>query len=290
MQNSELFFNYLSWSNPWLVAIALNTFLLAIATLAPKKLLTPAGQLHGWLLGVIIWGSLGWQGYTVVMFYFLVGSGVTRIGKAQKEAEGIAEKRSGARGPENVWGSALTATLCAVAVLALSIFPDTGLGDTGGILGDTGKMPVPQDAIWPVSQDVIFLLLLGYAASFCTKLSDTCASEIGKAYGKHTFLITTLQPVPRGTEGAVSLEGTIAGIVGSILMALVSWAVGLIDLTGIVFCVVAAFIATNIESVIGATVQSKFEWLTNEVVNFFNTLIGAIAAIVLASAWRTFFA
>ncbi|MEG4118715.1 TIGR00297 family protein [Microcoleus sp. N9_B4] len=277
MQNSELFFNYLSWSNPWLVAIALNTVLLAIATIAPKKLLTPAGQFHGWVLGVLIWGCLGWQGYAVVMFYFLVGSGVTRIGKAQKEAEGIAEKRSGARGPENVWGSALTATLCALGVLALSI-----LGETGNILGETGKMPVLQDAI--------SLLLLGYAASFCTKLSDTCASEIGKAYGKRTFLITSLQPVPRGTEGAVSLEGTIAGIVGSILIALLSWAVGLIDLTGIVFCVIAAFIATNIESVIGATVQSKFEWLTNEVVNFFNTLIGAIAAIILAATWRAFLA
>ncbi len=270
MQDSELFFNYLSWSNPWLVAIALNTILLAIAVIIPKKLLTDAGQFHGWLLGVIIWGCLGWQGYAVVMFYFLVGSGVTRIGKAQKEAEGIAEKRSGTRGPENVWGSALTATFCAVGVLALSI------------LGETGKMPVPQD--------LISLLLLGYAASFCTKLSDTCASEIGKAYGSRTFLITTLGPVPRGTEGAVSLEGTIAGIVGSILMALVSSAVGLIDLTGIIFCVVAAFIATNIESLIGATIQSKFEWLTNEVVNFFNTLIGAIAAIVLASVWTTFFA
>ena len=270
MQNSELFFNYLSWSNAWLVAIALNTILLAIAAIAPKKLLTPAGQLHGWLLGVIIWGSLGWQGYAVVMFYFLVGSGVTRIGKAQKEAEGIAEKRSGARGPENVWGSALTATLCALTVLVLSI------------LGETGKMPVPQY--------VISWLLLGYAASFCTKLSDTTASEIGKAYGKRTFLITTLRPVPRGTEGAVSLEGTLAGIVASIAIALVSWAVGLIDLTGIAFCVIAAFIATNIESVIGATVQSQLEWLTNEVVNFFNTLIGAIAAIILAWAWKAFLA
>ena len=124
---------------------------------------------------------------------------------------------------------------------------------------------------------------------FCTKLSDTCASEIGKAYGKHTFLITTLQPVPRGTEGAVSLEGTIAGIVGSILIAFLSWAVGLIDLTGVVFCIIAAFIATNIESVIGATVQSKFEWLTNEVVNFFNTLIGAICAIVWLRCLESFF-
>jgi uncharacterized membrane protein len=277
MQNSELLFNYLSWSNPWLVAIALNTFLLTIATIAPKKLLTPAGQFHGWLLGVIIWGCLGWQGYAVVMFYFLVGSGVTRIGKAEKEAEGIAEKRSGVRGPENVWGSALTATLCAVGVLGFSI-----LGETGNILGETGKMPVLQDAI--------SLLLLGYAASFSTKLSDTSASEIGKAYGKRTFLITTLKPVPRGTEGAVSLEGTLAGVVASIAIALLSWAVGLIDFTGIVFCVISAFIATNIESVIGATVQSKFEWLTNEVVNFLNTLIGAIAAILLASVWRAFLA
>lgn len=292
MQNSELFFNYLSWSNPWLVAIALNTILLAIATIAPKKLLTPAGQFHGWLLGVIIWGCLGWQGYAVVMFYFLVGSSVTRIGKAQKEAEGIAEKRSGARGPENVWGSALTATVCALGVLALSMLGETGkiLGETASILQQTGKMPVPQNLILPVPQEVISWLLLGYAASFCTKLSDTSASEIGKAYGKRTFLITTLKPVPRGTEGAVSLEGTLAGIAASIAIALLAWAVGLIDLTGIAFCVIAAFIATNIESVIGATVQSKFEWLTNEVVNFVNTLIGAIAAIILALVWRAFLA
>ncbi|NJS13072.1 MAG: DUF92 domain-containing protein [Microcoleus sp. CSU_2_2] len=296
MQNSELFFNYLSWSNPWLVAIALNTVLLAIASISPKKLLTPAGQFHGWLLGVLIWGCLGWRGYAVVMFYFLVGSGVTRIGKAQKEAEGIAEKRSGARGPENVWGSALTATLCALGVLVLSILGETGqifgetgqifggtgqiFGETSQILGGTGKMPVPQDAI--------SLLLLGYVASFCTKLSDTCASEIGKAYGKRTFLITTLRLVPRGTEGAVSLEGTLAGIAGSVAIALLAWVVGLINLTGFAFCVIAAFIATNIESVIGATVQSKFEWLTNEVVNFFNTLIGAIVAMLLACAWTAF--
>jgi uncharacterized protein (TIGR00297 family) len=243
------------WYSPWLIAAGLNSVLLAIAFFIPKKLLTPAGYLHAWILGVLIWGTLGWQGYAVVMFYFLVGSAVTRIGMAQKEAEGIAEKRAGARGPENVWGSALTGTLCAVATL----FWDSPLKE---------------------------LFLLAYVASFSTKLADTTASEVGKAYGKRTFLITTLQPVPRGTEGAVSLEGTLAGIVASVAIALVGWGVGLINLWGIFWCVLAAFIATNIESLIGATLQSRLAWLTNEIVNIINTTIGAIAAILLALTWN----
>jgi uncharacterized protein (TIGR00297 family) len=243
------------WYSPWLIAAGLNSVLLAIAFFIPKKLLTPGGYFHAWILGVLIWGTLGWQGYTVVMFYFLVGSVVTRIGMAQKEAEGIAEKRAGARGPENVWGSALTGTLCAVATL----FWDSPLKD---------------------------LFLLAYVASFNTKLADTTASEVGKAYGKRTFLITTLQPVPRGTEGAVSLAGTLAGIVASVAIALVGWGVGLINFWGIFWCVLAAFIATNIESLIGATLQSRLAWLTNEIVNIINTTIGAIAAVLLALTWN----
>lgn len=256
-------FSFISALNPWLVGVGLNTILLSIVWFAPKKLLTPAGVFHAWLLGILIWGTLGWQGYVVVMFYFLVGSGVTRIGMAQKEAEGIAEKRSGARGPENVWGSALTGALCAVGF---------GLINTGLILPNH-QFPIPNHQS---------LLLLGYVASFSTKLADTCASEVGKAYGKSTFLITTLQPVPRGTEGAVSLEGTLAGVVGSIAIAIIGWGVGLISPLGIIWCALAAFIATNLESVIGATLQSKYTWLTNEVVNILNTLIGAIAAMLLA--------
>lgn len=260
---------FINSANPWLVGVGLNTILLGLAGIAPKKLLTPAGLFHAWGLGVLIWGTLGWQGYLVVMFYFLVGSGVTRIGMAQKEAEGIAEKRSGARGPENVWGSALIGTLCAVGVGVIN----------SGLLGTNIQTFVPN----PVS-----LLLLAFVASFSTKLSDTSASEVGKAYGKTTYLITTLQPVPRGTEGAVSLEGTLAGVVASIAIACVGWAVGFIDLLGIGWCILAAFMATNLESVIGATLQTKYTWLTNEIVNIFNTLIGAIAAILFAWLWTIF--
>ncbi len=64
---------------------------------------------NAWLLGVIVWGALGWRAYVVTLFYFFVGSAVTKVGMAQKEAYGIAEARGGVRGPGNVWGSALPA-------------------------------------------------------------------------------------------------------------------------------------------------------------------------------------
>jgi len=241
---------------PWLVGALLNALLLAVAWGLPKKLLTPAGYLHAWGLGVLVWGCLGWAGYGVVMVYFLVGSGATRIGMVRKEAAGIAEARSGARGPENVWGSALVGAICALAAWAL--------------------------ATWGTSAVVLRwvpLLLLGYVSSFSTKLSDTMASEVGKAYGQRTFLITTFKPVPAGTEGAVSLEGTLAGVAGAAVIALAGWGVGLMPLAGVGMCLGAAFVATNAESLIGATLQTRWDWLTNEQVNILNTAIGAALAM-----------
>ena len=126
------------------------------------------------------------------------------------------------------------------------------------------------------------LLILGFVASLSTKLSDTSATEIGKAYGQRTFLITTLQPVPRGTEGAVSLEGTLAGVAGSLVLAVAAWGLGFIPALGIAICAVAAFIATTVESLIGATLEDRLPGLTHDVVNIINTLIGAVVAIALA--------
>ncbi|MEB3290962.1 MAG: TIGR00297 family protein [Leptolyngbya sp.] len=248
--------------SPWGVGALVNTILLGLAWVLPKKLLTPAGYLNAWGLGVLVWGALGWRGYGVVMVYFLLGSAVTRVGLARKLAAGIAEGRSGVRGPENVWGSALVGALCALGLVVLSETSRAG-----------------ELSPWPQ------LLALAYVSSFSTKLADTTASEVGKAYGQRTFLITTLRPVPPGTEGAVSVEGTLAGVVGSLAIALVGWGVGLISAWGIPLCLVAAFIATNLESVIGATLQTRIPWLTNELVNILNTAIGAALAIVLGYGW-----
>ena len=74
--------------HPWLVAIALNSVLAIVATIIPKKLLTPAGLINAWGLGVVIWGTLGWRGYGVVLFYFSGGFGSDSDWDGSKRSRG----------------------------------------------------------------------------------------------------------------------------------------------------------------------------------------------------------
>ncbi|KAG5188731.1 integral membrane protein DUF92-domain-containing protein [Tribonema minus] len=232
-------------------ALTINSvgFGLFIGSGKAEKLLTPQGAAHAYVLGNILWYALGWRGWTTCVLYLLAGSAVTKVKMAEKTARGIAEGRGGRRGPENVWGSAATGAACALACV-----------------------------VWPQRAA---LLRVGYAASLATKLGDTFASEIGKAYGRTTYLITTLRPVPAGTEGAVSLEGTAAGVGGSLIIAWYAAAIGLMPASAIGVCAVAAFVACNVESVLGATTQGKTAWLTNEVINFVNTTVGAAVGMAL---------
>lgn len=225
-------------------------------------MLTSDGLVAAFLLGILLWTCLSWQGYILCLSFLVFGSTVTKIGREKKEALGIAEKRGGARGPENIIGAAGIAALCAICALIADY-----LSKTNPNLQILGKL--------------YQFILVGYTASIATKMSDTTASEVGKAYGSTTYLVTSFQRVPKGTEGAVSLEGTLAGAFASILAGLYGLGVGLLTTWGDVgVVVIAAFIATTAESFIGAAIQEKYEW-SNEFVNFVNTAIGAIAAVTL---------
>ena len=125
----------------------------------------------------------------------------------------------------------------------------------------------------------VVLFKVGFAASFAAKLADTFGSEIGKRFGKDTYLITSLKKVERGTEGGISIEGTLASIFGAIFMAFIMLRLSIIS-TKYHFIVVAVsgFLATISESIIGAKFQNKYK-LSNELVNVIQTSIASVFAI-----------
>jgi uncharacterized protein (TIGR00297 family) len=135
--------------------------------------------------------------------------------------------------------------------------------------------------VFAVTTPYGLLFLRALAGAFATAAADTVSSEVGQLWGRRTFLITTFRPVPRGTEGAVSLEGTAAGVAASLVLGGLGAALGLFPWTGAAVVAVAAFLGTTLESVLGATVEHR-GWLDNEAMNFLNTLIGAVAAAAMA--------
>ncbi len=233
--------------NSFTIGFIINFFLIFVFRRYP--IMTKGGWMSAGILGTLLWGSLGWKGWISVVLYLLLGSLVTKIGFKYKNKLGIAEKRGGRRGPENVLGSASTGLFLALMI----------------------KLNLAN----------LILLKVGFAASFAAKLADTFGSEIGKRYGKNTFLITTFKKVRQGTEGAISLEGTIASLFGALIMSFVMFILGFITIEkGFFIVCFSGFAATIFESFIGATFQDKFN-LSNEAVNAIQTSFSATLAILL---------
>ena len=139
-------------------------------------------------------------------------------------------------------------------------------------------------AVRPGSDVAALLLTVAYAAAVATAAADTCSSEVGKAYGRRTFLITTLRPVPPGTEGAVSLEGTLAGLAGGAVVGAVGAAVGLYSVPMAALVAVAGLLGSLVESALGTVAENK-GWMGNDLLNAFNTAAGAGIAVGLI--WMT---
>lgn len=76
-----------------------------------------------------------------------------------------------------------------------------------------------------------------------------------------------MQPLSSRRRVRASLTCALAGVVGSLILALFGVLARQITPVGVLFCLVAAFIATTAESYIGATLQGRIPWMTNEVVS-----------------------
>jgi uncharacterized protein (TIGR00297 family) len=222
----------------------------AIAALALfARTIDLPGALSAVGIGTAITAGLGLPGLALMVAFFVIGSAATRLGYAQKVARGIAQERGGARGWRHAWANGgVPAFLALMAGLSAPPLRD--------------------------------LLVLAYAAAVATAAADTCSSEVGKAFGRRTFLVTTLRPVPPGTEGAISLEGTLGGLGGAILVAATGALLGLYGGSAAALIALAGLLGSLAESVVG-TVAEKRGWLDNNLLNALNTAIGAVLVVLL---------
>jgi uncharacterized protein (TIGR00297 family) len=166
------------------------------------RLLTFGGSVLGaimaWLLILaepLLFGFLGG--------FFLLGNLATRVGFARKLARGIAEARGGRRGAAEVFGAmGIAAWMTPLAHAALSSPP---------LDGGAGELP---------SALHFHQALLVCIAPLIAKTMDTVSSEIGKAVGGKTLSLRSFRLVAPGTDGGVSLAGTLCGFAAATWMAL----------------------------------------------------------------------
>jgi uncharacterized protein (TIGR00297 family) len=232
------------WTKYGLLALILIAGV--IYSIAARKL-TVAAALTGVLVACLVFAGAGYTGIAMMTTFFILGSAATswQFNKKQNFVA-VAESKSG-----RTVGQVLA---------------NAGVAAITGVLG----LLFPQ---------YTHLLVLMMAASFASATADTLSSELGTVYGRRFFNIITLKPDQRGLDGVISLEGTLIGIAGSIIIAVV-YAIGFGWCTNIIGIVLAGTVGNIADSVLGATLERK-GYIANNAVNFLNTLIAALMLLLI---------
>jgi len=202
------------------------------------------GALGGFVVGTLIYASLGPQGFAILVLFVVGGSLLTQLGYGSKQRAGTAQERGGRRGAKNAFANCAVPVLCAV------------------LAAPTGSPAFTA----------------AFAASLGAAFADTAESEVGQVYGRAPRLITTFHRVPPGTDGAISLPGTVAGAVAATLTAALGLALHLIEGPGTMLLVaLAAFLGTVADSLIGSLAPRA----GNELTNLLCTLTAATLTLLL---------
>jgi uncharacterized protein (TIGR00297 family) len=181
--------------------------------------------------------------FLALLIVFAVTLVATRVGYARKQQLRTAEPAGGRTAAQAMANLGIAALVVAVA----------GPG-------------------WPV----LALAALAEAAG------DTSSSEIGMAFPGKTLLVTSFKSVPAGTDGGISLFGTIAALAGAASVAMAAVATGLVPVSQIATIIMAGFFGTVVDSLLGAVFERR-GLLDNDLVNLLSTAAAVGMAWALGS-------
>ena len=205
-----------------------------------------SGALAGVIVTWVLFMTAGPGAFAAVAAVFVLAFLTTRLGYRRKQFLGTAE-RGGGRTASQVLANLGTAAACGAASL-LTRRPE----------------------FW----------LLALSGALAEAAADTVSSEYGQAAGDTAYLITTWEVVPAGTDGGISLPGTLAGIAAAVLLSLICAAVHLVPRRWIVVTLAAGILGMFADSYLGAWLERRRR-LNNDQVNFLGTVIAAVLAAVL---------
>ena len=232
-------------------------FGLAVAAVGLKKRsLSPDGALAAFFVGLVSCACGAWFAAAQLAF-FLSASRLTSFGAQRKLAlDGSYKPGQGERTAQQVVANGGLPTLLALVYASLD-----------GVAG----APVAAAAL----------------AYFATCAGDTWASELGVLSPTPPLLITTLKPVAAGTNGGVSVAGTLASAAGGLFVGLAfalfcaappaGVAPPLSPLAALVVGLLSGLAGSLVDSVLGATVQySGVDEATGKVYNRPDALPGRV--------------
>lgn len=207
---------------------------------------TAQGAVAGAAASLLLFLGAGPGAFAGLTTVFLLTWISTRWGHERKLRLGVAEKREGRSAGQVLANTAVAAVLAAVSPFVAA--------------------PAP----W----------LAAAVAALAEAAADTVSSELGQAAGGRTLLLTNFRAVSPGSNGGVSLAGTLAGLLAAGVVAATCAAFGVIPVPRALAAVGAAMLGMFADSLLGATAEAR-GWLSNNGVNLAGTLVAAGAAFVI---------